>query len=468
MIAFLFAACVSDAPFADTDPATEPRTDPVTEPRTEAVTKAPETEPPETGPVEPYGDFDIVLGEPVVVFQGRENDQGWGRHQFPGIAYTTGGFLRVTWVDGKDEVGAQNTVYRKVSVNGGKSWFEASLSDAPVVHRVPMPNGKYMAGFLSVNYRPEDATGHTPVYSDKEGQLYLVEDLRGDESLADFVTFGIYEYDPETDKTEVVEATLEWPYATVKRHEKGGYLMTLSFQVASNDYTLLSAEDGTLYAAFYAQAPNSAAASLTEALASRMDKPSVFVIASKDSGRTWRVVHQFIPTAEAEAMSVNVETYESPYEGFTEPALIQMDSGRFLILLRTGHTRTMMYSVSEDGESWSDPLPFDICGVYPQLITLDCGVTLASYGRPLLRLRATSDPTGEVWQDPVTVPLTAKSYENDGLEGRTRSCFYTGIVPMDANTAMLVYSDFRYPDKEGYPLRTILVRKVHIVPKTAE
>ncbi len=465
LAALLFVGCnqtVTD-PADTTDPVETPETPVTTE--KEKETKAPETEPLVTGPVEPNGDFELVISEPNVVYQSKQDVQGWGKHQFPFIGYTADGLIRISWQYGEDKVGAQNTTYRRVSMNGGKSWIPGTSIDN-VVTRVPMQNGKELTGFLSKGTTYNlSFDKYTPVFTAEKGlgsaSFYLLSDLQEDPTMMDAWVFGIQERDPETGATKTVDATIHWPWATVG-HYPNGSTYTVSGKIGQDGKRFLSAADGTLYTCFYTPSLDSSAATLEEAKDCLYQYCSTFVLYSKDFGRNWYVAKQFIPTEETMAMSVDYQEHKSDYEGFTEPYMIETPSGGFFILMRTGGTRTLFWSYSEDGMTWSDPLPFDDFGVLPELLTLDCGVTVASYGRPELRLRATSDPTCQTWQDSVTIPVTSKD-----PDPYARSCFYTGMIQLDANTAMLVYSDFRYPNKDGLGVRTILTRKIHVVPKTA-
>ena len=113
----------------------------------------------------------------------------------------------------------------------------------------------------------------------------------------------------------------------------------------------------------------------------------------------------------------------------------------------------------DGGKSWSKPRKFDDFGVLPQILTLPCGVTLAAYGRPKLRIRATADPSGLVWEEPITVPLSAPV----GTSPFQTSCFYTDFLPLDDTTVLWVYTDFQHPNEQGEPAKAVLVREVKVV-----
>ena len=461
LFALWFVGCNRRSPTADTTDPVETTVAPETT-KKPAETKAPETEPLATGPVEPYGEFELILSEPNVVYQSKQDVQGWGKHQFPNIGYTADGLIRISWSYGEDKVGAKhNITYRRVSLNGGKTWIPGTDVDS-TARTMTMQNGEELVGLMGKGSTYGlSFEKYTPLYTQGEVSFYLVDDIREDPALKNAYVIGIRVVDPETGKTKTIESELHWPWAVVA-HYANGATYTLSGKINQDGRRYLSAADGTLYTCFYTPAPDSSAATLEEAMDCLYQYSSVFVLASKDFGRSWYVVKQFIPTEETMAQSVPYlpEAYSS-FEGFDEPYMIETPAGGFFILMRTGSNRTMFYSTSEDGVNWTEPAPFDGMGVLPQLLTLDCGVTLASYGRPELRVRATSDPTCENWEDPITIPLSSSS-----IDYFSRSCFYTGMLQIDANTAMLVYSDFRYPNKDGLGVRSILTRTIHVVPKT--
>ena len=110
---------------------------------------------------------------------------------------------------------------------------------------------------------------------------------------------------------------------------------------------------------------------------------------------------------------------------------------------------------TDEGRTWSDPEVFDNLGVWPAIITLNNGVTLTTYGRPGIYLRATADLSGIEWEDRYEIMAPDAS-------GLTNTCAYTDLIALDDNTAYLIYSDFYYPDDEGKKRKTILGRKITV------
>lgn len=164
-------------------------------------------------------------------------------------------------------------------------------------------------------------------------------------------------------------------------------------------------------------------------------------------------------------------------DGFTETALAFMDDGSMIVLLRaTGVFRggpewnPIYFSRSTDsGKTFSEPEEFDKGGVFPNLLRLDCGVTLAAYGRPGIYVRATEDTSGVNWEDPIEI-MTAddRSHlmnhppERPDFHQWAGSCCNVDLKPIGPNQAILAYSDFFYPDPSGKKRKTILTRVITV------
>ena len=147
--------------------------------------------------------------------------------------------------------------------------------------------------------------------------------------------------------------------------------------------------------------------------------------------------------------------------------MARLFDGSISILLRTGSNNPSYIARStDDCKTWSTPQIFDENGVLPQILTLKSGVTIASYGRPILKVRATSDPSGIDWETPIVLPLTVSADPNENKKPwgkRQQSCFYTGLLATGDDSAVLVYSDFHYPNPDGVQVKSILVRKISVV-----
>ncbi len=400
------------------------------------------------------GKFHLELGEVRKIAQGEVGDQAWGHYCFPSINYTKTGAIMSRWGYGEDKVGgkAHDGGVRPpfVSYDGGVTWGPNEKGEE-AVPKFPMKNGKYFLGFAGKSAYPNDiAKNKEPVkrWSNWKGEhrMYFAEDF----GVNDDTTFRARFYDPETDTTETREVKVNWPYQP--QIIWPGELMYPATQMFALCNGSVTQKNGVLYICPYFYGFNSAAKSREEAVLP-YDKYNTFVFSSEDCGETWNYLSQ---------ISVDDETYEdvASFEGFGEPMMEQMPDGSFVMLIRTGSNNICYITRSTDGcKTWSKPEKFDDFGVLPQIMTLPCGVTLAAYGRPQLRIRATADPSGLVWEDPITVPLSAP----EGTGPFQTSCFYTKFLPVDDNSVLWIYTDFQNKNEDGEPAKAVLVRKVTVV-----
>ena len=176
---------------------------------------------------------------------------------------------------------------------------------------------------------------------------------------------------------------------------------------------------------------------------------------SNDYGYNWKLASEIKYSA-----CPGFDEFNKICLGYSEPDITCLPDGSYFTLLRTTVGQNfgpLMYSRSSDNmKTWSAPKYFDKLGVWPELLTLGNGVTLASYGRPGVFLRATSDPAAQKWDDPLVI--VEPIYEHP----QKNTCSYTGMVAIDDNNFLLVYSKFDYPDENNVKRKTILVRKIKI------
>ena len=114
---------------------------------------------------------------------------------------------------------------------------------------------------------------------------------------------------------------------------------------------------------------------------SKMETPSKmrsFLMRSDDQGDTWR----YFSTVAAPRAGVEDDT-----EGFNEWALLPLDDGRMLAVMRTGHYSPMVASWSDDGgRTWSPPADMGLGpGVDPYLLRLKDGRLALAYGQLVQR-----------------------------------------------------------------------------------
>jgi hypothetical protein len=381
----------------------------------------------------------ITLGDPVVVSRGPAGLTRWGPWQFPAIERLADGRLHVTFHVEADSATAYGLpVGHAVSADEGQTW--QSISAAPETGGLLLANGDRLRA-VALRSRPAAGLILPQPIADWKGSyggaynVFALDDLAAD--LRDGWRFarcraGQTQWQEETAR---VELPGEVRYTTED-------VFTFPWM-----WRMRLAPDGSLWGMYYGfHAPHR-----------RLnDKWSTLLLRSTDNGHSWSLQSEILYHADAAA-----DPGWANWDGFTEPNIGFLPDGSFMCLLRTtdGHGIGPLYSCFsiDNGLTWSRPRVFDDRGVWPAVVELANGWTLASYGRPGLFVRATMDPAGRVWGNRVAV-VEPKQYQTD-------TCSYSDMIPLGDGTAMIAYSDFQYPDAAGDRRKTILVRRVIVTPQ---
>ncbi|MBQ4106250.1 MAG: exo-alpha-sialidase [Lentisphaeria bacterium] len=384
----------------------------------------------------------LSFGEPRIVAQGPTYEQaGWGTHQFPEIRRLPDGRLAVSYhivADTTEAYGLERGW--ATSSDGGRSWSDVTPEELPAVKArfgTRLPSGRNLRFIMPKPY---------PISPELHAKLTKIVG-RGKNCIAmEDVPDGLFPKTwlfavsgPETLEEEQYYCDLDFPGMTTGL-TTGAIIRPCPFGA------MKVAPDGSVWIARYANGRNPVNMGYTGFYA-------CYYFRSTDEGRSFRLMSwiQYLP-----------DTNDFPEafltEGFCEPDICWMPDGSMITVMRTGSfTPSYIARSTDGGRTWSKPERFDDFGVYPQLLHLKCGVTLCSYGRPALRVRATRDPSGMKWEEPCE--LMPSLYGKQ--EPWARSCFYTGLLPLDDDTAMLVFTDFQIPDKNGVKRKTVMVRTVH-------
>ena len=389
--------------------------------------------------------FHLKIDEPVVVHYGEVGDNEWGHTQFPHLEYVTDG-IACSWEYSRDTIDYDGATYKKYSKDNGKTWN--SESGACRTHYQVMKNGKQFKGFVAKGAHKVDyLKKYTPAFISpakySKGAYFFAEDIIEDDDKKVFAT----EID-ENGNENTFECKVNWPYQLLGEPFGLVYPTTMLFALC-NKCGLLQIDDD-MYFVLYAPGFDAEAENRESAIRKYMDKSGVYVFKSTDCARTWDYVSQ---------IHVNDDLFvdDTEFEGLDEPMMELMSDGSVVMLIRTGAGQPSYIVRSTDNcKTWSKPKKFDDIGVFPQICALDCGVILSSYGRPGIRVRASSDPIGLKWEEPIELPL---SNPNEYI----RSCSYTSLLPINDREALLAYSDFYYPNPDGIPVKTILVRKITVI-----
>ena len=387
--------------------------------------------------------FHLEIDEPIAIAaQPASEERKWGRWQFPGLCRTAEGHILASYEYGTDSYQYEATLHCKVSEDEGKTWRPKRDDERPAYTK--MPNGKYFVGFVRKGcYQTDYLDAYTPICEHGNRKWYLADDIAED------IDKKVYaqEYDPKTGNIETFECTILWPNMPLMLYP-GKQIYPATMMFALHNEAGIHIINGDLYYLIY-WAGFDMEETDRDRLADKAGPYHAYLFKSSDCGHTWKLYSQILSEKES-------FLHAKGYEGYAEPHMAKMPDDSWTMLIRTGGNHTSLIARSvDDCKTWTKPAPFDTIGVLPQILPLACGVTLASYGRPEMRLRATSDPTGQQWEDPITVELSDKK--------PGESCYYTKLLPLDDNSALFVYSDFQYPDADGNRVKAIMARKIHVI-----
>ena len=438
----------------------------------------------------------ITLGEKNVVVQGMTMEENsWGRYQFPNI-YFDGEKLIARVHTGMDDWAdfEQSNERWFYSTDAGKTWVEGSeeLAEASAFQ---LPNGDKLffiprGGKDIYHYKEfvddlysllpsDDITkkaepGHLPPCAGWYSQwVYPLKFTTYDsELIPDELRDELYfaQKRIKAGETEAVEERGEiiWPHMPfdvmwVDIEKKA---TTRPMNGTSSGKPRV-APDGTLWLVTYP------GADLDENNGAYLGYSSVALLVSEDNGKTWKLRSKvkYVPD-----VTENIHAVREG--GFNEATFEFMPDGSVIMLMRCNDvchgskSWSPMYITrsTDNGYTWEKPRIFSKYGVLPKSCQLDCGVTLAIYGRPGIFVRGTKDPSGIEWEDEIEVmtPEDRSALGNTKIEGRPTfhqwegSCCNCDIVTIAENKAVIIYSDFYYPDETGLKRKTIITQTVTV------
>ena len=377
--------------------------------------------------------FRLRFDEPVAVAMGPTWEEiGWGPWQFPSIGMSDDGTIYVSCHSGKDSVldyGKES--YWFSSKDGGKTWEKADPKDAPKCF-TKCPNGDRIR---SVECPPVDcpddifdgvecAFSVKEEESEDEWRVYRFDDIKPGfferkwkfKRLRAGEDVCIEEYSP----------VLDWKYMPIVKSPTGA-LPPFAFG------RVRQAPDGAMWVTHYCNG-------LEPETGKSVDGLAEYFFRSDDCGKSWRYASWLDPRGT-----------EGAYV-FCEGDISWTPAGCAVALLRGASS---FYAVSRDGGyTWDSPKLFDEKRyAQPSVKCLDCGVTLATIGRPGIRLRWSADPDCESWSEPIDI-----IDEEHGMD----SCCYTEILALSENEAMIVYTHFRHKDENGKEGKTLMTVKVTV------
>ncbi len=383
----------------------------------------------------------IVLHEPVVVSQAPADLRQWGPWQFPAVQRLPDGRLAVAFHVEADSATAYGMPRRVLlSADEGQSWqpAEAAVTDILTSKLIKLPNGDLLRQVQQRSVAPETVLELLPPSLGETSGGYghpltVFDAAQVPAELAGY-RFTRRRAGSDTWLEEHAEVRIPGAIRTL-------YMGVLTFPWLQR---IVPAPDGSLWGVDYGK--RLVHGHVQQQLAARF-------LRSTDAGHTWdflgEIPYQPDPATDPDAAS---------RDGFTEPNIAFLADGSVFCLLRTtdGHGVGPMYSSrsTDGGHTWSIPRWFDDLGVWPALVNLACGVTLAAYGRPGLFLRATTDSAAQTWSERVAV-VPPLALQRD-------TCSYADVLAVGEQEALIAYSDFNVADAQGRPCKTILVRRISL------
>ncbi|MGE3313715.1 MAG: sialidase family protein [Planctomycetaceae bacterium] len=182
----------------------------------------------------------------------------------------------------------------------------------------------------------------------------------------------------------------------------------------------------------------------------KLFKYRTVVVFSSDKGRSWgnpvtvaydkQLARGADPDSSVQTTAVVPAVTQ---EGFCEADLTRATDGTLICAMRSGGrigirrvpifpTPLYVSRSTDDGRSWSAPVPIADRGVCPYLVTLNNGVIVCSYARPGGWL-IFSDDRGETWKGAFQI---------------SSSDSYCNVIEVSPNRLLAIYYD-RKPDPNG-------------------
>ncbi|MCY3899051.1 MAG: sialidase family protein [Caldilineaceae bacterium] len=380
----------------------------------------------------------ITLGEPVLIDQAPVGLREWGPWQFPHLERLADGRIHLEFHVEADSVTAYGLPTRHaLSADDGRTWEQVDVRDAR--GGLLLPNGDRLLPVQFQSRHRAEVTLPEPVLVQEDAPNNITHIYRAADFPAELSGWRfLRQRSGEKDWVEETASVRMPGEIRIVREEM--YAFWPSFHHGRSQL----APDGSIWEAIH-----------TKRIVDGVVQPAnnIVYLRSVDAGYSWDILSEILYQPDREA-----DPHADQRDGFTEPEFNFMPDGSVLCLLRThdllGVGPSYWSRSLDGGQSWSVPRVFDDRGVWPRMLTLGNGITLASYGRPGLFVRATADPAGLEWEQRVVVVEPA--------ERRQDTCSYSAVLALDEKTALLAYSDFNYPDAQGQKRKSIMVRTVTV------
>ncbi len=382
--------------------------------------------------------LNIEFKSPVMVYQATE-PQGWGFVQFPRITRVKSeNKIAILWNLAEDDIRSTPKVGWKYSKDNGKNWF-FRWKERPVIPGILLSNQEEIT-LATLNFSTKADVNTTPFREirTKDGVLsfYRKKDLKEAQK-------GIFSQKSSKRNSAITSFTA--PVTNDSLILGYAYKGVLPVQAWGK---LKEYKRGELVSVQYPVFQENANGTI--------ELSGLGVYKSHDYGKSWTLA-SLIPYNSTGRPYSESEFKARNGIGLSEPAIEVLSNGDIICVFRTstGLDRDLMYqTISKDGGyTWSKPKAIAKNGVSPQLLRLGNGVTVLTSGRPGVQMRFLLDNGSSEWTDAFEM-LRFKD-----LKGQV-SCGYTGLLALDKNRLLVVYSDFRSRDANNIPRKAILVREI--------
>ena len=171
---------------------------------------------------------------------------------------------------------------------------------------------------------------------------------------------------------------------------------------------MLELEDGTLLAATYGnfQGDTVPMVGFVANKGQKWFKYRTYLLESRDGGESW----QYLSTIAYDG--------DTGQESFCEPAMVDLGSGELLAIMRTGRFAPLHQARSLDGgKTWGKPESSHILGLAPQMVLLENGALVCSFGWRPMKVAYGLAMTDEEGPYPAAARDYEKRYRDDvGIE----------------------------------------------------
>lgn len=371
--------------------------------------------------------YKVSISGPSVVFQADKPEE-WGYVQFPSIQMTQKGDYLVMWNLSEDKIGSAFKKGWKYSTDEGKNWFFNWKRKPDFIGQLLGNNDYIKLGNYTTKIDESKEIAKSYRLNKKKINLYEKKGL-----------FSVDIYRKSLNDKDFVKEKAYFDYRNLV------YEYTIDGFLPNNTWGKIDVKGGEeLYKIQY-----------PVYLKEFSKYASIAWLRSQDNGYTWSAV-SFIPFSDKEEKEVG--DYISNIQGFDEVTFVRYSNDDLLVVARTTtglEVAPLLQFISDtNGETWSEYKVISPNGVFPQLLKLNEELTILSYGRPGVQLRF-SNNKGETWSDPLNL------LRFEGIKGQV-SCGYTGMLKLDDNSFIIVYSDFKTKDVKGNIRKSIITRKIRI------